>query len=152
MDNKQINAPVIRSLTLMVLAVALFSFSDKFGRDSYTIHLGGKLLLKEYVDPGSEVRSISLGAGDATHFLKIYYDHCGKTGMERSMAIADGKEKILKTWRFSDRAEMNIRVRELVEASRSGANLKLIYASKEIPEGRVLASLAMGGDLKATLE
>ena len=143
------------SLVLIVLSTALFSFSGSTGVESFTIHLNEKLMLREYVTPEAGVKTLNLSRGDAEGVLKVHYNHCGKTGIERSLWIQDRKKNRLKTWDFSDHASpvMDFKVKELLTLSENIGNhgLYLVYTSREIPGGVVLASVVMSDRSEASL-
>jgi hypothetical protein len=148
----------IRSLVLVALCAILFSFTEKLGGDSYTIYLNDRLLLKEYVHDIKNVKSISLSESSANDVLKINYSHCGKIGVARNISIKDAQNKILKTWTFQDvegnaLPTMSFKVKEIVALQKNkGTKLNLVYSSKELPGGRLLAAIEIPDDTKASLK
>jgi len=152
MFNQQVKKPLaIRSLMMLFLAAALFAFSE-VGGDSYTIYLGDKLMMEEHVMANRPVRNIAITGENAEDVLRVYYSHCGKTGVERSVSVKDRDKKILKTWSFSDDAEMEVPLGDLVGAAGNANMLQLVYTSREIRDGKVLAGITLPGSIKASLK
>jgi hypothetical protein len=93
--------------------------------------------------------------GSANDVLRVHYNHCGKIGKSKTLSIKDAQNKTLKTWQFADDEEqfMTCKVNEVIALQKrnSGARLNLYYASKEIPDGKLLAAI-VSGDEKARLE
>jgi hypothetical protein len=141
----------IRSLMLLFLAAALFAFSE-VGGDSYTIYVGDKLMMKEHVMANRPVPTISINAENAGDLLRVYYSHCGKTGVERSVSVNDRDKKVLKTWRFSDNVEMEVHLKDVVSAAGNSNTVQLVYTSREIADGKVLAGISLPGSVKASLK
>jgi hypothetical protein len=146
----------IRSLLLMVLCTTMFAFSERFGGDSFTIYLNDELLLREHVTAGATVKNLFL-TGDASDVLKIRYSHCGKTGINRSVAIQNGQKEIIKAWHFPDDGSpvMDIKVTEILAALPMNAvrpDFTLVYSSIEIPKGKALAAIGLSDENKASLK
>jgi hypothetical protein len=149
----------IRSLMLVALSTVLFSFSEKIGGDSFSVYLNDKLLLQQYVSRDVTVKSVSLNETATGDVLKIYYSECGKIGRERNISLKDGKDNVLKSWHFPDAAEgasnppMICKVKDIMTLQKSNGNsiVKLVYSSRELPEGRILAAIP-SGDTKASLK
>src|SRR6187399_564936 len=92
---------VIRSLVLVAFCATMFSFSANPGGDVITISLNGKEMIKQFVHRDATVKNLSLADANGDDILRIQYDHCGKTGTQRSIAIETNK-KVLKSWNFAD--------------------------------------------------
>jgi hypothetical protein len=137
-------------LVWIVLCAPLLSFTTLPGGDTYEIYLGSKLLLQQRVWMQKEVPVLALDAGVSQGQLSISYNHCGKTGTGRSVTLKDSHNTVLKEWRFANAPDgtqtpMSLKVKELMEISRSSnPTLNLSYASKELPEGRILATVRIG--------
>jgi hypothetical protein len=148
-----IKQAAIRSLVLVAVCATMFSFSP--GGDSFTIYLNDKVMIRQYVTPEASARTLALNEINANDVLKVHYNHCGKTGIKRSMAVQDSRKKILKTWHFSDNtpALMELSIKEVVAFRKDAGpqGLQLVYSSVEIPEGMVLASITMPDEGKASL-
>jgi|SRR5690349_3247086 len=144
----------IRSLTVLVLCAALFSFDERPGGDTFSIYLNEKLLLQQHVWLERGVKDISLAGTKATDVLRIQYSHCGKTGTARSLAVLNGENKIIKTWSFADTdpVRMEVAVAELLKLQKtSGRPLHLVYASTEMPEGKTLVNIEAPDAPRASL-
>jgi len=143
---------VIRSLVVLVLSTALFSFTGEGGGDTYAIYLNDKVVVKEHVMASAAVKNIALADSNVGDVLRIHYSHCGKTGIGRSMAIHGKNNQVVKKWRFDDNAQMQIDVTELLALPNSpDMNLKLVYTCKEIPEGKMLATVMISDQNRAAL-
>jgi len=83
------------------------------------------------------------------------YSHCGKTGTKRSITIKDG-QNILKQWSYPDGGTVNTKmackVKDLLSLQKTNnpARVDLIYSSQEIPEGKILATLVLESDSRAS--
>ena len=138
-----------RILAMLLVGFGTFSsFSIKTGGDSFEVYLNKKLLIQQFVSKGEAAKSIALNAANANDELEIYYSHCGQTGTDRSISLRDAQNRILKQWRFQDspgvRTSMNCGIKDLlnVQKNTESSTLQLVYASHELPEGRVLAVIA----------
>jgi hypothetical protein len=158
MDRFNRKVVVMRSLMLVAFCAALFSFSEKKGGDSFTIHLNNKLLLQQFVLREEGVKTLALNESAANETLSIAYSHCGKVGSDRSISARDLRDKILKEWHFVDVKEgvasaMTCRVKDILALQKSafGNKVNLVYSSKELPQGRTLATL-IASDAKASLK
>lgn len=148
----------IRSLVLAGLCAMLFSFSVNPGGDSFSIYLDNTLMLEQYVSRNAVTKTLPLNENSGGDLLKVYYSHCGKIGKGRELTIRDAQNKTLKTWNFPDVAEgvssgMNCRVKDIVALQKAGKStvLNLVYSSKELPDGRLLATIVTGNNDKASL-
>lgn len=130
-------------------ALLLFTFSAKAGGDSYKIYLNNKLILKQYVTQPLNLKSLQLDKAKSNDRLVIFYSHCGQTGRGRSIAIKNEKGIVLKEWKFANSTGSNesmvIPVKELLQLEKNNNSLlRLYYAAKELPKGRMLTSLDLG--------
>lgn len=137
----------VKLLGWVALSAILFSFSG-MGGESYTIHMGDKLLLQQHVTVKAAVPGFTLQKHDADKELYIYYNHCGQIGKSRSIAIKDEQNKVLKEWKYTDAVSehnpMTCKVKEILSLQRNAGNkVQLVYSSKEIPGGKVLASVTL---------
>ena len=142
----------IRSLVLVAFCATMFSFSANPGGDVFTISLNGKEMIKQFVHRDATVKNLSLSDANGDDILRIQYDHCGKIGTQRSVAV-EANKKVLKSWSFADGdgPSMMLKVKEITSLQKSNGNknVQLVYSSKELPEGRTLA--AIGGNTTASL-
>lgn len=156
LQKSSIERAAIKSLGLVVLCATLFSFLPGPGGDSFTIYLNDKLMIREHVTPEASMKTLALNVSSANDVLKVHYNHCGKTGIKRSMAVRDGKKRVLKTWNFPDNTPpvMDLGVKELLVFRKDAGHqgLQLVYSSREIPEGMVLAAVIISDESKARLE
>jgi hypothetical protein len=141
----------IRSLVVLVLSAALFSFAEKPGGDSFSIYLNNKLLLEQHLWNERGVKEVSLASSEVSDVLKIQYSHCGKTGTARSIAVLNVENKTMKTWRFADNEPgMELKAGEVLKMLK-GSGLHLVYTSTEIPEGKTLVNIAADDSSRASL-
>ena len=146
-ENKQ------RWLTATLLAaacIAFFSFSSPAGGDVVEIYRNDELMVRQYLHADRDIKTVSLQKAKAGDQLKVYYSHCGANGKNRSIFLKNEQGKELKKWQYADvsgsaRSMMNCSVRDIFEVQKSSSGkLKLYYASKEIPGGKLLAGIAAG--------
>jgi hypothetical protein len=149
----------IRSLVLTALCATLFAFSVSPGGDSFSVYIDNTLLLDQHVSRNEATKTIPLNENSGGEMLKVYYSHCGKVGTGRDITIRDGQNKPLKTWNFPDSetgasSAMSCRVKDILTLQKTAKTtvLSLVYASKELPEGKVLARIATGNNDKASLK
>jgi hypothetical protein len=147
----------IKCLLLISVCTTLFSFSAGKGGESFEIYLNGKMAIQQYVAMQKGIKSIQLDQSLSNDELTIYYSHCGKTGTDRTITIKDGQNRALKAWRFPNdaatRAAMNCKVKDILSLQKNGsAELNLYYSSRELPEGRLLASVIIANDNKTAFK
>jgi hypothetical protein len=151
-------ALAIGSLMLIALCAALFAFSPRPGGDSYSICLNKKLLFQQYVHMDASVKTIRLSDAAPNDVLNVKYSHCGRNGNDRNISIKDSSDKTLKEWHFADiaektPAEMSCKVKEILTLRKiHKGKLNLVYSSRELPEGRILASIGTSDEVKASLK
>lgn len=144
---------------LTALCATLFAFSVNPGGDSFSVYLDNTLLLDQHVSRDAVTKTIALNENSAGEMLKVYYSHCGKVGTSRDITIRDEQNKTLKTWNFPDAgagvsSSMNCRVKDILALRKTGKNavLNLVYTSRELPDGRLLARIATGNNDKVSLK
>jgi hypothetical protein len=149
----------IRSLVLTALCALMFSFSVNPGGDSFSIYLDNTLMLEQHVSRNAVTKALPLNENSGGELLKVYYSHCGKIGNGREITIRDARNKALKTWNFPDVAEgtasgMNCRVKDIVALQKTNKStvLNLVYSSRELPDGKLLATIVTGNNDKASLK
>jgi hypothetical protein len=142
----------------LALSVLLFAFSLRPGGDSFSISVNKKLLFLQYVHADKSVRTVSLANVGSDDVLNVMYSHCGKSGSDRSITIQDADNKILKEWHYADVPEkpsgdMSCKAKDILLLSKSGkGKLSLVYASRELPEGKTLAIIEVPADVKASIK
>jgi hypothetical protein len=137
------------AVAFLALTAAFFlpSFMPP-GGDSYSIYLNDTRVTEQYVTRQASIPQVAVLTAGNTAVLKAHYNHCGRIGSGRSLSLRSA-DRTLKEWKFGDvtdesRAMMGIPVSEIVAASSaSRAPVSLVYASVELPEGKVLATLVM---------
>lgn len=136
-----------KKVTLITLAVTLFSFTGNFGGEGFEISLNGKMLLQQFGKKMDAIKTLQLNSASSGDQLSIRYYHCGKAGKNRIITIRDGQNKIVKEWRFKDTqnpvSEMSCPVKDLLSLKGRNQVLKLYYASSELPAGRQLAVVSL---------
>jgi len=143
------NQTFFRIFTLITLCFITFSFTTKFGLDSYEIYLNDKLVLKQSVNQPLNLRVLQLDKANANDQLRITYRHCTLkgAGTDRNIVLKDESGKKLKDWSFANTTgsdlSMTISVKELFALIKNNADhdLSLYYTSKELPKSQMLASL-----------
>jgi len=135
------------SLVLVALSFVLSSFAINAGSDSYEIYINAKLVLKDYVHGRKEVGTITLNRNSPEDAITVNYSHCGKIGTSRSISLKDRDNKVLKEWRFADTQAskdlMAFKAEEIISSASQHSGLSLIYSSKELPDGLVLATIQL---------
>jgi len=148
----KLNQAFIRIFTLITLCFIAFSFTTRFGLDSYSIYLNDKLILKQSVNQPLSLRVLQLSSAKETDQLRITYNHCtikNGAGTNRSVSLQDEKGNILKKWEFADATSsdlsMHIAVKELLKLEKAHAKheLSLVYTSRELPKGEMLSMLRL---------
>ena len=132
---------------LILLCLTLFSFSPQKGGDSFEILLNGKRVLQQFVYASKGVQTIQLAATSDNDVLDIYYNHCGQVGKNRYITAKDEKDQPLKVWKFAEAADqrgaMSLKLKDLLSLKKNKTDkLNLFYSSKELPNGRTLATIA----------
>ena len=150
MKKIKMNQAVISLFTMFILGFPAFSFTPKFGLDSYSIYLNDKLILKQWVNQPLDLRVLPLRSAQETDQLRIHYNHCtikNGAGTSRSVALQDEKGKVVKKWEFADATgsdlTMTIVIKELLQLEKTHAKqeLSLVYTARELPKGEMLSML-----------
>jgi len=147
------NRFVAQTLALLAVCATLFSFSAYRGGDTFSIFLNDKLIFEQHVAMKEGTKSFDLGKANYNDQLSIYYSHCGKPGKDRSISIRDANNKTLKEWHFGDasnvKSSMTCKVGEILDLQKNkDGKLQLVYSSKELPAGQLLASIVVHGSGK----
>jgi hypothetical protein len=152
-------SPAVRSLGLLLFFALLLSFTPRPGGDSFEVYLNNKLLLQEHLYGKYEVKTVQLPVSASEDVLKVHYNHCGKIGTARNLSVRDSQNKTLVEWGFPNavsdaKPHMILKVKELIALQKENrsARFNLVYSSKEIPEGKVLAGIIITNDNKASLK
>lgn len=142
---------LVKSFTLFVLCLAVFSHVGiAGGGDSYAIYLNNKLITKQHVTQSSSgIISLPLDKANLNDRIKIHYSHCGVIGKGRSIIVKNDQNQVLKEWKFADakgsEVSVSIQVKDILDLKKKNVNarLNLYYSSKELPQGRMLASVML---------
>lgn len=137
----------LKALLLVAFVSVAGSFAAVDGGEAFEIYLNNKLLVRQYVTGSFSLQSLNLTEANANDKLVIYYNHCGKPGKARTIAIKDAAGNILKKYSYGDGASvkdgMTIPVKELLalEKSHKGVQLAIHYTAKELPKGLTLSGV-----------
>ena len=138
---------------LATLFIGLFSFTGNLGGDVFKIYVGGKMVLEQYVAAKESTKSVYLSKSNLNETVDIYYSHCGHVGTGRHITVKDGQGRVVKTWNFPDAVGANVamscKVKDIVGQQNSNT-ITLYYSSKELPEGKVLATVLVKSDAVTT--
>ena len=138
-------------LLMTAVAIGLFSFTENPGGESFEVFLNGKLMISQHVMQ-KETATLAIDPRAERDEIKVTYNHCGQTGKDRTVTITNAQNKVLKTFHFADAASMTFTVKDLgLTASSAKTNLNLVYASKELPKGRLLAAITLSKNTQASL-
>jgi len=144
----------IRTIVLLTLTTSLFAFSSNFGGESFQIYLNNKLLVKEFVSTGHAPQSFSLDKATYHQQVDIYYSHCGQVGKERTITIRDDNNVVYKQIHYPEfngkNSGMSFHVSDFLDwDNRKGIDqLGIYYSSKELPKGRLLATINLMSETK----
>jgi len=145
----------LKSVFLFALSVVLFSFSSNWGGDSYQIYINKKLVMKEFVHNSTGAKSFSMDKATYDDQVEVYYSHCGQVGKNRTIALKDENNRLIKELHFADYAGnnsgMSFKVSDYLNwEKRNGIDqVNIYYSAKELPGGRLLASIQLGQEAKA---
>jgi len=149
MQHRSLKPAWIAALTIII--VCLQAFTAKAGGESFEIYLNNKLIMRQAVSQSLTLQSLQLDKANKNDQLVIYYNHCGTTGKNRTIAIKDDKGNTIKEWKFADATGSNkgmtIPVKDLLqfEKNYSQVNLNLVYFAEQLPKGRALSALQYTG-------
>ncbi len=136
---------ITKTLALVAICTALFSFAPKPGGEGFEIYLNNKLLLQRFGNEMNNSSSLQLASATANDQLVIKYHHCGQVGKNRVVTIKDEQNNVLKVFRYTDAAKpvlaISVPVKDLLSLKKGNTVLKLFYSSTELPNGRMLTSI-----------
>ena len=145
----------MKSIFLFALSTVLFSFTSSWGGDSYQIYINKKLVMKEYVHNSAGAKSLAMDKASYDDEIEVYYSHCGQVGKNRSISIKDENNRLVKQLQFTDfngkNSGMSFKVSDFINwDKRNGVDqLNIYYASKELSNGKLLATIMLGSEAKA---
>lgn len=130
-------------LALPALCFGLFSISAKKGGDVFEIYLNGKQVHRQFVHVDNSVKTLQLQAFGDNDRIEVLYSHCGQVGTNRVLTLRNGKNELVKKIKFPDVSNnpsmMGFSPRDI--ANNGNVKLNLYYASKELPDGKLLATI-----------
>jgi hypothetical protein len=148
---------VMQTLTKKIaglgLALILFCAFTSPGGDSYEVYIGKERILQYFVHGKKSVPVIKLNDKQSDQQMSVTYSHCGTIGKDRAITIRNEKTNVEKKWKFADMGTvasltgsgkaMNLSVADIIQLKKKNGNnkLTLYYASRELPEGKVLATI-----------
>jgi len=141
----------VRTAALMALFATASSFSSTWGGDHYRVYVNNKLVTEQFVYAQKSVPAIQLDQRSQGDQVTVYYSHCGRVGTARHLTFKDGSKE-LKTWSFADAAvdvPMTCKAKDIFGLEKGAARLGMYYSSKELPAGRLLATVVLGKDIVA---
>jgi hypothetical protein len=141
-------------LALIFVMVAATAFTGKPGGDSYSIYLNDKMLVQHFVYMKKSLPHVAFNQASPEDKVVVFYSHCGRTGTARVISVRDKSNNVLKNFKFPDAVEkaegMRFSLRDLNALQKAPKeNLSLYYFSKEIPEGKMLATVSVSDNAMA---
>lgn len=140
-----INKKAVVAILFVAFCATLSSFSPAPGGDKFEIYINKKLVVEHYVTHTTAAKTVTLFPGNYNNRIDVYYSHCGQTGKDRRIIVMDAQNKVIKKWEFAnasgDNRAMSLTGKDLMDLQKKNQTLQLYYASKELPEGRLLASV-----------
>lgn len=130
-------------LALPVLCTVLFSFSGNSGGDVFEIYLNGKQVLQQFVYMDKSAKTLQLQTSGDNDKIEVFYSHCGVMGKNRVLTLRNEKNELIKELKFRDvnnnRSLMGFYRRDVT--NNMNTVLNLYYSSKELPAGKLLATI-----------
>lgn len=131
--------------TILIISM-LCSFMSNLGGEHYSIYLNNNLLTRQVIAHQEKIPALRIGASIQGN-ISIHYDHCGQIGKSRTLSLRTGENKVIKTWNFDDtlgaKSKMIVEVNEITRLLQKQSPATLVYSSKELREGRVLATFIL---------
>jgi hypothetical protein len=144
---------IVLSTLPAVFCLLLLSFSTLPGGENYRIYINKKLIMEKFVSNNMASAYLTLNQGNVNDKIDIMYNHCGQTGTARHLVIKDEQNRVVKDMKFADAngsdIMMSFGAKEILSLQ-TGDNppkLKLYYSSKELPSGKLLATLVKGSSV-----
>lgn len=140
-----INKKTVVAILLIAISATLSSFSPAPGGDKFELYINNKLVVEHFVSHRAITKTVTLFPGNYNNKIDVYYSHCGQTGKDRSIIVKDAQNKVIKKWDFADASgsnrAMSLKGKDLMDLQKKNQTLQLYYSSKELPEGKLLASV-----------
>lgn len=132
--------------TIIVTLIHLWLLAPNVGGEHYSIYLNNNLMTQQVIAHQDNVPTLWLNQ-DLQGSLAIHYDHCGQLGKSRELSLLNEKNEEVKTWTFDDslnsRDRMTLDAKSVAQLVKTKGSMQLVYTSKELPKGRVLAKIAL---------
>jgi len=130
-------------VALALLCAASFSFATK-GGDVFEIYLNGKRVCQQFVYAAKGSKTLEFSAASDNDKIDVSYLHCGRVGTKRVLSFRNEKAELVKQLKFADandnRFFMSFYRKDIAKDKNN--HLNVYYASNELPEGRLLATLS----------
>lgn len=152
MLHKYYKSIMFKTMILLTTCGALVSFSGIKGTDVFEIFINNQRVLQQFASR-TDVKTVVLDKSSYNDKIKVIYNHCGAVGKSRSITVKNADNKILKEWKFADSESMNagmvLNAKDIISLQKKDEDkLTLIYSSKELQKGRILASIVLGNETK----
>jgi hypothetical protein len=139
---------------LAFISTTLLSFVPA-GGDKCEIYINNRLVVENYISHSSGTKTVTLFPGNYNNKIDIYYSHCGTIGTNRTLTVKDAQNRILKKWDFAEASAgntaMTLKGKDIMDLQKNNATVKLFYSSKELPQGRILATVVAANSNYARL-
>jgi hypothetical protein len=138
---------------LTAFCLSLLSFSPIPGGENYRIYVNKKLVMEKLISNNMTAAYLTLTQVNANDQIDIMYNHCGRSGTARHLVIKDEQNRILRDMKFADANSLDIMMsfgaKEFLSLQKSNnpPKLKLYYSSKELPTGKLLATVVKGNSI-----
>jgi hypothetical protein len=128
---------------LVMLCIGLFSFSSNGGGDVFAIYFNGRQVHRQFVHIDHSVKALQLNVSGANDKVEVFYSHCGKMGTSRTLTLKNERNELIKELKFADADDDKSLMGFYPATFAKAQNVKvnLYYASKELPEGKLLATI-----------
>lgn len=151
-----INKKTAIAVLLIAISTTLSSFSFNRGGDKMEIYINNKLVVEHFISHTKGSKTVTLYPGNYTNKVDVYYSHCGQTGKSRSLIVKDKENKIIKKWQFPDatgsNAAMSFIAKDIMDLQKNNQTVQLFYSSKELPDGKLLATVVMANSNYAKVQ
>ena len=129
---------------LLAFSLGLFAFNTRFGGDSLEVWINNKMVFQQFMHVDKSVHNIVLQESNYNDNISFRYSHCGQLGKQRTIALKDANDKVLKQWTFTNGSgqSMSFSAKEIMDRQKnSTAVIHVYYTSSEIPNGKLLVSM-----------
>jgi hypothetical protein len=142
-----------RISSFLLISFFFQAFSGPSGGDYYRVLLNNRLVAEQYLTKPVSMKTLSLTSSNNNDHLIVYYSHCGTSGKGRTVSVRNHSGTVLKEWKFADSKtfELQLPVKDVLDASSKKSSVFLYYASKEIPSGKQLLAIDLSGKTIAKL-